>query len=142
MVSVEDVKRAITDKTILITIMHANNEVGTIMPTAEIGRLARERKIIFHVDAVQSFGKIPVNVDELGADLLTISAHKVYGLKGPALCIFAKGRPGDRLSFMEAPRSACAELARKTFRYRRIGQSCRAGSRKHGTRKQPAHPLA
>jgi len=91
MVSVEDVERAITDRTILITIMHSNNEIGTIMPTAEIGRLARERKIIFHVDAVQSFGKIPVNVDEIGAGLLSISAHKIYGPKGVGALYIRKG---------------------------------------------------
>ncbi|KAF1084020.1 Cysteine desulfurase [Sporotomaculum syntrophicum] len=82
MVDVRDVAEAITDQTILITIMHANNEVGTIMPIAEIGKLAQKRGITFHVDAVQSFGKIPVNVDELRVDLLTISGHKIYGPKG------------------------------------------------------------
>lgn len=91
MVDVGDVEAAITDKTILITIMHANNEVGTIMPIQEIGRLARSKGIIFHTDAVQSFGKIPVNVNDLGVDLLTLSAHKVYGPKGVGVLYLKKG---------------------------------------------------
>ncbi len=82
MVNVDDIAAAITDRTILINIMHANNEIGTIQPVAEIGRLARERGIIFHTDACASFGKIPVNVDKLGADLVSVSAHKIYGPKG------------------------------------------------------------
>jgi len=77
-----DVKKAITDKTILISVMHANNEVGTIQPVAEIGKIAREAGIPFHTDAVQTVGHIPVNVDELEVDLLSISAHKLYGPKG------------------------------------------------------------
>lgn len=78
----DEVKRAITDQTILITIMQANNEVGTVEPIAEIGRVARERGIPLHTDAVQSFANIPVNVDQLNVDLVTISSHKVYGPKG------------------------------------------------------------
>jgi cysteine desulfurase len=91
MVSIEEVRDAITDRTTLITIMHANNEVGTIMPVAEIGKLARERGIIFHIDAVQSFGKIPVDVNELNCDLLTISGHKIYGPKGIGALYIRKG---------------------------------------------------
>lgn len=91
MVSVEDVRDAITEKTTLISIMHANNEVGTIMPVAEIGRLARSQGIIFHIDAVQSFSKIPVDVNDLNCDLLTISAHKIYGPKGIGALYIRKG---------------------------------------------------
>ncbi|NLW06780.1 MAG: cysteine desulfurase NifS [Clostridia bacterium] len=91
LVQVEDVKRAITDETILISIMHVNNEVGTIQPIREIGQLARERGIIFHTDAVQSVGKLPINVEELNVDLLTASSHKIYGPKGSGCLYVRKG---------------------------------------------------
>ena len=81
-VDAEDVRRAVTPRTILITVMHANNEVGTIQPIAEIGAIAREHGIRFHTDAAQSLAKIPVRVDELGVDLLTIVGHKFYAPKG------------------------------------------------------------
>lgn len=90
-VSVEDVKKAIRPDTIFMSIMHANNEVGTIQPIAEIGRIARERGVIFHVDAVQSLGKIPVNVDAMNVDMLTISSHKIYGPKGVGALYVRKG---------------------------------------------------
>ncbi|MBE3572014.1 MAG: cysteine desulfurase NifS [Moorella humiferrea] len=91
LVRVEDVEEAITDETILISVMHVNNEVGTIQPIKEIGHLARERGIVFHTDAVQSVGKIPVNVDELNVDLLSASAHKIYGPKGVGCLYIRKG---------------------------------------------------
>lgn len=78
----EDVRRAVTPATILISVMHANNEVGTIQPLAEIGRIAREHAILFHTDAAQSVGKIPTKVRELGVDLLSVAGHKLYAPKG------------------------------------------------------------
>ena len=90
-VNSSDLEDAITDKTILITVMHANNEIGTIQPISELGEIARENKIYFHTDAVQSVGKIPVNVEELNVDMLSLSAHKLYGPKGVGALYIKKG---------------------------------------------------
>ncbi|MGC7873674.1 cysteine desulfurase NifS [Desulfosporosinus sp. SYSU MS00001] len=90
-VSVESVKKAIRPDTILITMMHANNEVGAIQPVAEIGKLAKEHGVVFHVDAVQSLGKIPIDVKAMAIDLLTISSHKIYGPKGVGALYIRKG---------------------------------------------------
>ncbi len=81
-VDLDDLKRAITDKTILISIMTANNEVGVIQDIKEIGRIARERGVLFHTDAVQAAGKIPFNVNDMNVDIASLSAHKMYGPKG------------------------------------------------------------
>ncbi|HUS89451.1 MAG TPA: cysteine desulfurase NifS [Desulfosporosinus sp.] len=90
-VSVEDVRKAVRPDTILISVMHANNEVGAIQPIVEIGNLAKELGITFHVDAVQSLGKIPINVKEMNIDLLTVSSHKIYGPKGVGALYIRKG---------------------------------------------------
>src|SRR5271155_2161206 len=81
-ISLDELRKAITPKTILISIMYANNEIGAVQPIAEIGKIAKEKGVFFHVDGVQAVGKIPVDVQKDGIDLMSISAHKIYGPKG------------------------------------------------------------
>ena len=82
LISPDDIRNAITDKTILVTVMMANNEIGVIQPIAEIGKVCKEKGVLFHTDATQAIGKIPFNVHELNVDLASFSAHKIYGPKG------------------------------------------------------------
>lgn len=109
-----DVRRAITSKTLLISIMHANNEVGTIQPIAEIGAIARQHGIRFHTDAAQSVGKIPTQVDELGVDMLTMAGHKLCAPKGVGALYLRRGIEVEPMILgagHEFGRRACTESA-------------------------------
>lgn len=97
-IDMDELEKAIRDDTILISVMHANNEIGTIQPISDISKLTKEKGIYLHTDAVQSFGKIAVNVDELGVDMLSMSSHKIYGPKGVGALYVRKGTPLQALA--------------------------------------------
>ena len=98
LINLDDLRQAITEQTTLISIMHANNEIGVLQPIREIGRIARERGVLFHTDATQSVGKVPVNVDDDNIDLMSISAHKMYGPKGIGALYVRRKNPRVQLT--------------------------------------------
>ena len=95
----DDIREALRPETVLISIMHTNNELGTLQPITEISRIARENGVVFHCDGVQSTGKIPTRVDELGVDLFNLSAHKIYGPKGAGALYIRKGTSVEKIQY-------------------------------------------
>jgi cysteine desulfurase len=134
----DNIRRALTSRTMLISVMHANNEVGTLQPISEIACIARERGILFHSDAAQSVGKIPVHVDELGVDLLSLAGHKAYAPKGVGVLYVRKGvrleplihgaghesgrRAGTENVLLDVALGAACDLAQSWMEVESIGQ--------------------
>ena len=124
LVDPDEVRNAVTSRTILVSVMHANNETGTIQPIEEISQITREREVLFHTDAAQSVGKIPVNVDALGVDLLSLAGHKLYAPKGVGALYVRRGTKLESLvhgGSHESGRRAGTESALLTVS---LGKAC------------------
>src|SRR4029450_13235794 len=96
LIDLEQLKAAIRPDTCIVSVMAVNNEIGVIQPLAEVGKICRERKVYFHPDAAQAVGKIPLNVDEMNIDMMSISGHKIYGPKGIG-ALYVRRKPRGRL---------------------------------------------
>ena len=139
LVDPQAVRDSLTDQTILVSIMAANNEVGTLQPIAEIAGLARERGILMHTDAVQAFGKVPLSVDDLGVDFLSFSGHKIYAPKGIGGWYERSLHLVTAAPARRPPGEGAALRHRERPRHRGAGQGLRHGCRRHdGRRRTPA----
>lgn len=129
MTRLEDIEKAIRPETILITVMHANNEVGTIQPISEISRLVKSRNIIMHTDAAQSVGKIPTNARDLGVDLLSIAGHKVYAPKGIGALYIRQGTVLDKFMHGADHESGSRAGTENVLEIVGLGEACRIAAR-------------
>lgn len=129
LVSISDVENAITPRTILITIMHANNEVGTIQPIEQISEMTRKKGIILHTDAAQSAGKIPVIVDDLGVDLLSIAGHKLYAPKGIGALYIRQGVQLEKLIYGAAHEQGRRAGTENILEIVGLGKACEVAKR-------------
>lgn len=137
LVDMEQLRKSITDKTILVSVMHANNEIGTLEPVGDIGKLCRKRGIYFHTDAVQSFCKLPIDVNRMEIDLLSASSHKIYGPKGVGMLYVRNGVGMDALIHgggHESGRRSGTENVSGIVGFAKAAEIAEAGMEKEGKR--------
>ena len=124
-----DLERSITEDTILVTVMHANNEVGTIQPITKLARIAHRHGALMHTDAAQSVGKIPVNVDALGVDLLSVAGHKLYAPKGIGALFIRSGVHLEKLMYSAAHKSNRRPGTENVLEIVGLGSACQVTAR-------------